>query len=93
MCRDLVYADVLQRDEQFFVWHCGATESIVQQTLGHQPFHCQSLFFVSDFRKPSFILVRLVDEVPENVVELLYVLCAITFADVADQRCIRRASV
>ena len=31
MCRDLVYDDVLQRDEQLFVRQCGATESIVQQ--------------------------------------------------------------
>ena len=93
MCRDLVQDDVLQRDEQFFVWLCGATESIVQQTLGHQPFHCQSLLVVSDFPKPSFVLVRLVDEVPEDVIELLHVFCTMTFADVADQRCIRRASV
>ena len=72
---------------------CGAAESTVQQTLGPQPFYCQSLVSVSDFPEPSFVLVRLVDEVPEGVIELLHVLCTITFADVADQRCTRRASV
>ena len=30
--------NVLQRDEQFFVWQHGAPESIIQQTLGHQLF-------------------------------------------------------
>ena len=92
MCRDLVYDDVLQRDEQFFVWQCGATESIVQLTLKHQLFHSKSLFFVSDFPKPWFVLVRLVDEVLEDVIKLLHVFYTITFADVTDQRCIRRAS-
>ena len=58
-----------------------ATESIVQQTLRHQLFHCWSLFFVSDF---PFVLVSLVDEVPEDVIKLLHVFCTITFADVAD---------
>ena len=50
--------DDLQRDEQFFVRQCGATESIIPQTLGHQPYLCQSLLFVSDVPKPSFVLVR-----------------------------------
>ena len=93
MCRDLVYDDVLQRDEQFFVWQRGATESIVQQTLGHQRCHCQNILVFFDVPKLSFILVRLVDEVPEDVIELLHVFCTITFADVPDRRCIRRASV
>ena len=53
----------------------------------------QSLLFVSDYPKPSFVLVRLVDEAPEDVIELLHVLCTMTYADVADQRCARRASV
>ena len=86
MCHDLVFDDVLQRDEQFFVWQFAATESIVQQTLGHQPFHYQSLLFISNLPKPSFVLVRLVDEVPEDVIEVFHVLCTIAFADVADQR-------
>ena len=94
MCRDLVHDDVLQRNKQFFVWQCGATEPIVQQTLkGINLCHCQSRLFVSDFPKPSFVLVRLVDEVPEDVIEMLHVLCTIALADVADQRCLRRASV
>ena len=38
-------------------------------------------------------IVRLVDEVPEDVVKLLHIFCTITFADVPDQRRIRRASV
>ena len=52
-------------------------------------FHCQNLLFISSFPKPSFVLVRLVDEVPEDVIKLLHVFCTVTFADVADQRCIR----
>ena len=93
MCRDLVCDDVLQRDEQFFVWQCGATESTVQQTLGRQPLDLHSLLFVSDFPEPSFVLVRLVDDVPQDVIGLLHVFCKIAFADVPSQRCIRRASV
>ena len=42
---------------------------------------------------PYPYLFCLVDEVPEDVIKLLDVCCAITFTDVADQRCIRRASV
>ena len=38
------------------------------------------------FPNPSFVLVRLVDEFPEDVIELLHVFCTIMFADVADQR-------
>ena len=76
MCRDLVYDDVLQRDEPFFVWQCGATELVVQQTLGHQPLNCQNLLFVSNFPKPSFVLVRLAGEVPEDAIELLHVFLA-----------------
>ena len=76
MCRDLVY-DVLQRDEQSFVWQCGATESIVQQTLGINFFTAiifsTSLIFPN---RPSYLFVSLM-----------------TIADVADQRCMRRASV
>ena len=34
--------------KQFFVWQSGATESTVQQTLGHQPFHFKSLIFRRD---------------------------------------------
>ena len=30
MCRDRVYEDLLQRDEQIFVWQRGATELIVK---------------------------------------------------------------
>ena len=55
--------------------------------------NCQSLFFVSDCPKPSFVLVRLVDEDLEEVIELLHIFCTIEFADVADQRCMCRASV
>ena len=72
MCRDLV-DDVLQRDEQLFVWLRGATESII-------------LFFDSNYPKPSVVLVRLVDEVPEDFIELPHILSTITFADVAVQR-------
>ena len=50
-------------------------------------------YFVSNFSKPSFVLVCLIDEVPEDVMKLLHVFPTITFADVADQRRIRRASV
>ena len=57
MCRDLVIDDALQRDEQFFVWLCDTTESIVQQTLGHQQFHCQALLFVKGLPKPSYLFV------------------------------------
>ena len=89
----VVTLSMMMFSEQFFVWQCGATESIVLRTLGHQLFHCLSLFFVSDFPEPSFVLVRLVNEVPEDVIKLLHVFCTITFADVADQRCTRRASV
>ena len=68
--------DDFQRDEQLFVWQLGARESIVQQALGHQPFHCQSLLFVSDFPKPPFVLVCLVDEVPGCFVLDLVLKCA-----------------
>ena len=68
-------------------------KSIVQQTLGHQPFQPPESSLRLGFPKASFVLVRLVDEVPESVVELLHVLCTITFTVVTDQRCICRASV
>ena len=93
MPRDLVYDNVLQRDESFFMWHCGAKESIVQQTLKHQSFYCQDLLVVSNIPKPSFALDCLVDDVPEDVIELLHTFCTSTVADVADQCCTRRASV
>ena len=53
---------------------------------------CRGLLFVSNIPKPSFVLVCLVDEVPEDVIELLHIFSRITFANVADQRCIRQAS-
>ena len=93
MCRDLVYDDVLQRDESFFIWHYGAKESIVQQTLTHQSLYCQVLLVVSKIPKAAFVFVRLVDDVPEDVIELLHAFCTSTFADVGDQCCTRRASV
>ena len=64
---------------------CGATESIVQQTRGHQPLHCQSLLFVSNFPRPSFVLVRLMDAVTEGVVELLLALaCSRVLTSIAE---------
>ena len=45
MRRDLVYEEVLQRDEQFSTWQCGATDTIVQQTQASF-FHCQDLLLV-----------------------------------------------
>ena len=58
-----------------------------------------SIFFTASIfssrispKLPSFF-VRLVDEVPEDVIELLHVFCTTTFADVADQGCTRRTSV
>ena len=87
MSRDLVYDDVLQRDESFFIWHCGAKESTVQQTPRHQFFYCQGPLVVWNIPKPSFVLVRLVDDAPEDVIELPHTFCTSTFADVADQCC------
>ena len=73
--------------KQFSREASGATESIVQQTHKHQLFFTARIFFfVWDFPEPSFVLVRLVDEVPEGVIEWLHIFCTITFADVADQR-------
>ena len=63
------------------VWQLGVTESIVQQALKHQP---------SNFANPSFALLCLTDEVPEDVINLLHVSRTITFTDV---RRVRRASV
>ena len=45
------------------------------------------------FPKPPFVLVRLADEVPEDVINSLHIFRTITSSDVADQRCIRRTSV
>ena len=61
MCRDLVFDDVLQRDEQFFAWQCGATESIVQQTLGRRPFFTARVFSSSRIfpNLPSYLFVSL----------------------------------
>ena len=71
-------------------WCHGIDSSVNSQ---ESIFHCQNLPFISNFPKPSFVLVRLVDEVPEDVIELLHIFCTITVADVADQCCILRDSV
>ena len=60
--------------------------------LKHQLFHCQSLFFVSNFAKPSFVPVCLVDEVPEDVIKLLHVSCTITSALQTPSFCLTRSS-
>ena len=61
MFRDLVYDDVLQRDEQFFVWQCGATESIDQHTLSGIDFFTAGVFSSSRIlpNLPSYLFVSL----------------------------------
>ena len=59
MCRDLVYFDVLQGDEQFFVWQNGATESIVQLS-GINLFTARVASSSRIFRNlPSYLFVSL----------------------------------
>ena len=75
----LSHDDVLQRDEQFSrmaMW-CHRTDSSAGIFLP-EVFSSSRMF-----PKPSFLLVRLVDEVPEDVTELTHVTCMITFAVVA----------
>ena len=85
MCRDLV-------SDEFS--SAMSNSSIVQQKSWASTFFTARIFPSSRlFTKPSFVLVRLVGEVPEGVIKVLHVLCAITFVDVADQRSTHQASV
>ena len=67
-----------------------SSESAVQQALRHQCLDCEHLFLVSDCAESVLEFVRLVDERPQDVVELFDVFGSVSFRDVADQCCIFR---
>ena len=49
---------------------------------------CEHLFLISDLAEPVLELVFLVDECPQDIVELLHVFGLFSFNDVADQCCV-----
>ena len=59
------YGNVVPRNRQF-------------SKLSSINFFIVKIFFVSNIPKPSFELIRLVNEVCEEVIELLHIFCTIT---------------
>ena len=68
-CRDLFFDDVLQRDEQLFVWWCHRIDSSADSRA--LTFSLPESSLRLGFFQTSSVLVRLVDEVPEDFIELL----------------------
>ena len=76
---------VFQRNEEFAVRHRRSSEpAIQQQAFWHQFLDCEHLVLVSDLAESVLEFVRLVDERPQDVVELLRVFGSISFTAVAD---------
>ena len=69
MCRDLFFDDVLQCDEQLFVWWCHGIDGSADSRASTFSLPESSLRL--GFFQTSSVLVRLVDEVPEDFIELL----------------------
>ena len=79
---------VLQRNEKLIVRHRRSTESENQQALKHQFLDCGHLFLISDCGESVLKLVRLRDERPQDVVELLHIIGCVSLRDVTDQCCL-----
>ena len=78
-CSNVVVDDVLQRNEKFIVRRRRSTESEDHEALKHQFLDSEHLLLIFDHAESVFEFVRLIDERPEGVVELLHVFGSVLF--------------
>ena len=57
-----------------------SSESVVQQTPTHQLPDCEHIFLISDRAESVLELVCVIDERPQDVVEMLHVLCSLSLS-------------
>ena len=80
-CRDrcnVVDDDVLQLRDKLTVRLRRSSESVIQQALRHQFLDCAHLFLISDCAESVLSIARLIDERPQDVVELLHIFGCLT---------------
>ena len=65
--------------EVHIVRHHRPSESVVQQTLKHQLLDCEHLFLISDCAEPVLEFVCVIDECPQDVIELFHILLLCPF--------------
>ena len=63
--------DIHQCNDKFAVRHRRSSESVVQQVFKHQFLDYEHLFLISDCAGSVLEFVRLVNERPQDVVELI----------------------
>ena len=84
--RDFVHDHVLNRDDQFFVRQCCATEAVVKQALRH--FTASVLSLSRLLAQYVAGCVYIIYERRQYISKVFRIFVSVPFADVDDQRCI-----